>query len=143
MLRKGDEPIPGYRLEEFLGRGQFGEVWRTTAPGGTSAALKFIDLSGTRGLKEYRGVQRVKEIRHAHLMPITALWMLDVDGEILSDRAVETYDPETTARDTLAPQIVDPANQPGWLVVAMLLGDKNLLDRLDERQQSNDWGIPR
>jgi WD40 repeat protein len=142
MLRKGDEPIPGYRLEEFLGRGQFGEVWRTTAPGGTSAALKFIDLSGTRGLKEYRGIQRVKEIRHAHLMPITALWMLDVDGDILGDQALETYDPQETARETLAPQILSPGEQPGWLVVAMLLGDKNLLDRLEEIQRENEWGIP-
>jgi len=142
MLRKGDEPIPGYRLEEFLGRGQFGEVWRTTAPGGTSAALKFIDLSGTRGLKEFRGVQRVKEIRHAHLMPITALWMLDEDGNILGDRVVESYDPQETARDTLAPRIVDQSGQPGWLVVAMLLGDKNLLDRLEEQQRANEYGIP-
>jgi len=46
MLRKGDEPIPGYRLSHFMGRGAFGEVWRASAPGGTSAALKFIDLNG-------------------------------------------------------------------------------------------------
>src|SRR5688500_13623757 len=133
MFRKGDEPIPGYRLEQFLGKGQFGEVWRTTAPGGTSAALKFIDLGGKQGLKEFRGIQRVKEIRHANLMPITALWLLDGEGNILSDKAIETYDPETPrVQATLAVDELSGHARPEWLVVAMLLGKKNLLDRLNE-----------
>lgn len=146
MLRKGDEPIPGYRLEQFLGRGQFGEVWRTTAPGGTSAALKFINLTGMHGIKEFRGIQRVKEIRHAHLMPITALWMLDAEGAILSDRVVESYNPDgQLARDTLgvtAGETLSGVQRPEWLVVAMLLGHKNLLDRLAEHQAANRPGIP-
>src|SRR5262245_57863388 len=143
MFRKGDEPITGYRLEQFLGKGQFGEVWRTTAPGGTSAALKFIDLGGKQGVKEFRGVQRVKEIRHANLMPITALWMLDGEGNILSNKAMESYDPEMpAARATL--MVTDTTNdvRPEWLVVAMLLGKKNLMDRLSECSSAGEEGIP-
>ncbi|MGE0756988.1 MAG: WD40 repeat domain-containing serine/threonine protein kinase [Pirellulaceae bacterium] len=143
MYRKGDEPIPGYRLEKFLGKGQFGEVWRTTAPGGTSAALKFIDLGGKQGIKEFRGVQRVKEIRHANLMPITALWMLDGEGNILSNKAMESYDPDSpTARATLAVSETTLDHKPEWLVVAMLLGKKNLMDRLDESTAAGMEGIP-
>lgn len=143
QLHKGDEPIPGYRLEKFLGRGQFGEVWRTTAPGGTAAALKFIDLSGVRGIKEFRGVQRVKDIRHAHLMPITAQWMLDADGALLRDELVRTYDPAAArTRATLDAAEADDSQRPQCLVVAMLLADKSLEDRLREARAAGQEGVP-
>lgn len=93
MLKRGFSFAPGYRLEQFLGRGQFGQVWRATAPGGTSAAIKFIDLSGGEGEKEHEGIKRVKQIRHANLMPITAIWLLDVHGrpiEEAPDQELET-----------------------------------------------------
>ncbi len=140
MFRKGEELIPGYRLEAFLGRGQFGEVWRTTSPGRTSAALKLIDISGKQGLKEFRAVQRVKEIRHAHLMPITALWLLDAQGKPMEDRILDTYTGENKARTTLAVPELDAT--PAWLVVAMLLGQGSLLDRLEYYQQQGQTGIP-
>ena len=145
MFHKGDELIAGYRLEAFLGRGQFGDVWRTTAPGGTAAALKFIDLSGKQGLKEFRGIQRVKEVRHANLMPITALWMLDAAGEVLSDKILESYDRDTqdaAINGTLAADDISEQPHAQWLVVAMLLGTKSLLDRLHEHQADGQAGIP-
>jgi tetratricopeptide (TPR) repeat protein/serine/threonine protein kinase len=146
MLRKGDEPIPGYRLAHFLGRGAFGEVWRASAPGGTSAALKFIDLNGKQGLKEYRAVQRVKEVRHAHLLPIYAFWMLDQYGDVLSDTELEAWDLSGSVMPSqLKPELMAvEARPPATLVVAMLLGDKSLSDRLDECRGPKDEprGIP-
>jgi tetratricopeptide (TPR) repeat protein/serine/threonine protein kinase len=146
MLRKGDEPIPGYRLAHFLGRGAFGEVWRASAPGGTSAALKFIDLNGKQGLKEYRAVQRVKEVRHAHLLPIYAFWMLDQYGDVLSDTELEAWDLSGSVMPSqLKPELMTvEARPPATLVVAMLLGDKSLSDRLDECRGPKDEprGIP-
>lgn len=146
MLRKGDEPIPGYRLAHFLGRGAFGEVWRASAPGGTSAALKFIDLNGKQGLKEYRAVQRVKEVRHAHLLPIYAFWMLDQYGDVLTDTELEAWDLSGSVMPTqIKPELLHvEARPPATLVVAMLLGDKSLSDRLDECRGPKDEprGIP-
>lgn len=139
MFRKGDELIPGYRLEKFLGRGQFGEVWKTTAPGRTSAALKFIDLSGKQGHKEFRAVQRMKEIRHAHLMPIIALWLLDQEGKPLDDQILDSYSGSNDSRSTLQPSSHE---QPAWLVLGMLLGRGSLQDRLEECQKEGLPGIP-
>ena len=34
----GDQPIPGYKLEAFLGAGSYGEVWRAGGPGGVPCA---------------------------------------------------------------------------------------------------------
>ncbi len=145
MLRPGDEPIPGYRLETFLGRGQFGEVWKSTAPGGGSAALKFLDLGGKEGWKEFRGIQRVKEIRHAHLMPITALWLLDEAGNILDENTVRGLAPtDGSPRDTLLPgQAVGEDLEPCWLVVAQLLAECTLLDELERCKECGYDGIPR
>ena len=142
MLEAGDELVPGYRLEKFLGRGQFGEVWKTTAPGRTWAALKFIDLDMMQGLKEFRGIQRVKEIRHAHLMPITALWMIDQNGQVLSDTVLDSYDPSADSmKATMAADEIVKSSRPKWLVVAMLLGDQNLEDRLEEARREGREGI--
>lgn len=68
----GDYPVPGYRLFESLGRGNFGEVWLASAPGGMEVALKVIDLSGREGAKEFEALQRVKRIHHPNLVPVFA-----------------------------------------------------------------------
>ena len=41
--KSSDEPVPGYRLVRFLGKGNFGEVWMASAPGNKKVALKIID----------------------------------------------------------------------------------------------------
>ena len=53
QYREGSQPIPGYTLVEFLGRGSYGEVWKATGPGGTEVAVKFIALDSQQGLKEF------------------------------------------------------------------------------------------
>ena len=53
---KGEEPVPGYKLIQPLGRGGFGEVWKATGPGGIPVALKIIGLTGKQGSKELRAI---------------------------------------------------------------------------------------
>ncbi|MEM1069250.1 MAG: protein kinase [Planctomycetota bacterium] len=143
MLKRGFQFAPGYRLQEFLGRGQFGQVWRATAPGGAATAAKFIDLSDGQGQKEYEGVKRVKQIRHANLMPITAIWLLDGEGKVieeLPDEANETIDLSAAASSEAG--FHDRDVEPSWLVVAMLLGGKSLQARLRECVKDGLPGIP-
>jgi serine/threonine protein kinase/WD40 repeat protein len=144
MLHKGDEPVPGYRLEEFLGRGAFGEVWRATSPGRASVALKFLNLSERQGIKEFRAVQRLKSVRHPHLTSTMALWLLDEQGNVLGDDVLDSYAAgEPAPRATLMPMSSAATGQaPQRLVVATLLCDKNLSDRLEECKQQGMSGIP-
>ena len=143
-------PVPGYRLDKFLGKGTFGEVWRASAPFGVKVALKFIDISGKAGLKEFRGIQRVKDIRHAHLMPITAIWMLDQDGNILDDSALEQLpsDQPPDVQDVAATMSLDQFRRnedtpkPAVLVVSMLLADMSLAARMEQCSEETGEGIP-
>jgi len=143
MFREGDEPIPGYQLERFLGKGQFGQVWQSSSPGRTSVALKFLDLEGKEGWREFRSIQQLKSIRHAHLMPITALWLLDDEGNVLGDDVMDSIlAPARQATDTLVATTKPAASKPRWLVVGQLLGDKTLADRLKEHAAEGRTGIP-
>ncbi len=166
MLKRGFSFAPGYRLENFLGRGQFGQVWRASGPGGTSAAIKFIDLSGGEGAKEHEGIKRVKQIRHANLMPITAIWLLDVHGKAIEeapDVTQETIqlkplaDPMATAgslpslpsSQVSQPGVMEatgmvamPQPEAAWLAVSMLLGGKSLQQLLRECVKNGLPGIP-
>ena len=145
MLKRGFQFAPGYRLQEFLGRGQFGQVWRVTAPGGTSAAVKFIDLSDGQGQKEYNGVRRVKEIRHANLMPITAIWLLDGEGKVIEeapDDANQTIDVGVAEAQGASGVFLRDGVEPSWLAVSMLLGGKSLQHRLRECVDEGLDGLP-
>ncbi len=145
LLQRGVQFAPGYRLQEFLGRGQFGQVWRAAAPGGASAAVKFIDLSDGQGQKEYDGIRRVKQIRQANLMPITAIWLLDGEGRVIEeapDEAAQTIDLTAANVVDQTGVVVMPQPDASWLVVAMLLGGMSLQQRLRDCVSQGLPGIP-
>ncbi len=116
LLNEPDaEPIPGYRLLEFLGRGGFGEVWKCEAPGGLVKAIKIVRgnvqaLDGERlpVEQEWKALQLVKTIRHPFLLGIDRLEVLD-----------------------------------GELVVVMELADSSLADAFRQRREAGLAGIPR
>ena len=148
MIKPGDEPIPGYRIEELLGQGQFGQVWRARSPGNMSLALKFLSLHGRHGWKEFRAIQRVKQIRHAHLMPIVAIWLLDDEGTIISDDALESIAADHRDLDSAAMMtktLVAPIHEtrrPAQMIVATLLANQTLGDRLKDCRAAGKKGIP-
>ncbi|HEY1068061.1 MAG TPA: protein kinase, partial [Pirellulales bacterium] len=135
--RIGDEPIPGYRLTDFLGRGGFGEVWKARAPGGTLVALKLINLQKQRGLREFRAIRLVKRIRHPNLTPINAFWLKDQNGKVVD----ETYDDAELASDQAEKAATGP-RRAAELIIAMGLGDFNLFDRLEECKRQGMKGVP-
>jgi serine/threonine protein kinase len=127
----GVQPVPGFNLIKFLGRGGFGQVWKATAPGGIRIAMKFIDLHEQQALKELRALNFMRLINHPHLTPIQGLWVKDDQGEFLD---LEKMD--FAATTSHGPK------RPAEVIIAMGLGDKNLLDRLRECQKEEQQGIP-
>lgn len=100
--QESDEPVPGYRLTQFLGAGAMGEVWKASGPGGKTCALKIINLDQTGGRKEFRSLLRVKDINHPNLVPIHCIWLKDDQGNLLEDAAVDAGIMESQSGDNLA-----------------------------------------
>src|SRR6056297_91705 len=79
----GYQPIPGYTLEERIGSGGFGEVWRADAPGGIKKALKFVfgDPGEHRAERELKSLERIKGVQHPFLLALERFEI--VDGQLI------------------------------------------------------------
>ncbi|HEV3446993.1 MAG TPA: tubulin-like doman-containing protein, partial [Gemmataceae bacterium] len=89
QTQPGAEIIPGYRLEQRLGTGGFGEVWRTTAPGGLTKALKIVfgHMDESRAAQELKALDRVKSVRHPFLLSLERVEIVDNQLLIVTELA--------------------------------------------------------
>ena len=135
----GDEIVPGYVLTRRIGSGGFGEVWEAQVPGRIRVAIKVIEgVSGAVGGKELRGLMVVKEVSHPNLCQISAFWLKDEEGRILSDLESDGLHAGHISEASAA----TPFARPNQLIIAMQLGDESLFDRLHACQQEESGGIP-
>lgn len=88
-IREGYEPIPGYRLEDKLGSGGFGEVWRCHAPGGLHKAIKFVfgSLDDKRAKRELKSLERIKGVHHPFLLTLERFEVVDGRLVIITELA--------------------------------------------------------
>lgn len=88
-IREGYEPIPGYVLEEAIGRGGFGEVWRASAPGGLKKAVKFVfgDQDSDRSQRELRSLERIRGVQHPFLLTLERFEAIDNQLVIVTELA--------------------------------------------------------
>ncbi|TWT49348.1 Tubulin-like protein [Rubripirellula amarantea] len=88
-IEAGYEPLPGYVLEETIGRGGFGEVWRCSAPGGMKKACKFVFGSHdqSRATRELRSLERIKGVRHPFLLTLERFEIVDQQLVIVTELA--------------------------------------------------------
>ena len=75
--------LPGYTLLDRLGAGGYGEVWRASAPGGLTKAVKFVfgQYNEKRAANELKSLEKVLEVRHPFLLSLERI-------EVLEDRLV-------------------------------------------------------
>jgi len=83
------EPIPGYRLQQRLGAGGYGEVWRAEAPGGLHKAVKIVHgpLGESRAERELKALQRIRLVQHPLLLSLERFEVVDNHLVIVTELA--------------------------------------------------------
>src|SRR4029077_2567539 len=86
------EPIPGYRIQERIGAGGYGEVYRAEAPGGIAQAIKVVVglHDDERAQRELNSLNRIKEVRHPFLLSLERIELVDGHLVIVAELATSS-----------------------------------------------------
>ena len=78
-MMAGVTEIAGYRMQERIGTGGFGEVWRAVGPGGFPKAVKILFglLNGPQADTELKSLNRIRDLRHPFLLSIERVEVVD------------------------------------------------------------------
>ncbi len=77
FLSSNFEPVPGYRLTRFLGRGGWGEVWKARHETGEPIAMKFLPCdSPLAASQEIRALQNVRQLAHPSILTTHQIWSI-------------------------------------------------------------------
>jgi serine/threonine protein kinase len=89
QLEKNAEPIPGYILQERIGVGGYGEVWKATAPGGLTKAIKFVHgrAEDKWAERELSSLELVKTLSHPFLLSLERIEVIEGHLVIVSEMA--------------------------------------------------------
>jgi eukaryotic-like serine/threonine-protein kinase len=89
QIRPDSEPITGYRLVERLGTGGYGEVWKATAPGGLTKAIKIVfgHIGGDRTEQELKALDRIRKARHPFLLSLERFEIIEGQLFIVTELA--------------------------------------------------------
>ena len=89
LIRAGQELVPGHWLVQLLGRGGYGEVWKTRMSGNTHCALKIVrSLDAVQGKQEFKSLDLIRDLDHDRLIRLQAYWLLAYDGEVIPDERI-------------------------------------------------------
>lgn len=107
-LFAGMEIVPGYSLEQKLGAGGFGTVWRAKGPGSVQVALKCLWMGEEKSRLEWKALAQWKELRHPHLLGIFGLWVSHgwlVVGSELAEQTLATFYRQVSGSRSQSPDI--------------------------------------
>jgi hypothetical protein len=137
-----EEPIPGYRLTDFVEAGPWGiERWEAIGPDGREVIVTIVPLH-EEVLEHIRGCfgsrPKLKRIKHPNLLPPATLWVRTGNGRILAEL------PSHLA----APHVGSPLETAEQLQVEVIEIDvwtarcRTVHDRLRECRAQTRRGLP-